>query len=83
MVLADDPAELAQFGGLIEIRADLPYDVAGGLFDDQDDVGVAAVDDDVVGVEALVASVVPLFGPSTDMELMCIQSPMPSGCVWR
>ncbi len=34
VVLADDPAELAQFGGLIEIRADLPYDVAGGLFDD-------------------------------------------------
>ena len=60
MVLADDPAELPQFGGLVVVRPDLPHDVAGGLLDDQNDVGVAAVDDEVVGMETLVARVVPL-----------------------
>ena len=62
MVLADDPADGLGFGAVVEIGTQLPDDLAGLLFDDEDDVGFTAVDDDVVGVEAFVTGVIPFVG---------------------
>ena len=58
-MLADDPAKGLEFR-LAVVGADLPDDLPGFLADNQDDVGFAPVNDDVVGMEALVARVVPL-----------------------
>ena len=62
VVLADDPADGAQFGRAVVIRAELPGDLAGLFADDENDVGFAAVHDQVVGMEALVARIIPLVG---------------------
>mgnify|MGYP000727254293 CR=1 FL=1 len=78
-MLADDPAELAQFGGLIEIRpifhtmSPVAFSMIRMMLASRQSMMMLS------GWKRLSPASYHLFGPSTDMELMCIQSPMPSG----
>ena len=63
MMLADDPAQLLKLRGGVEVRSDAPYDLAGLLVQDCQDVGFAAVKDNVLRFKAHVALVVPLVRP--------------------
>ena len=62
VVLTNDLADFLGFAGAV-IWAEFPDELAGFLIEDSDDVGLAAVKDDVVRVEAFVASVVPFVWP--------------------
>ncbi len=61
MVLAHDLAQLRQRRRVPIVRPHPPGNASGGPLDDGDDVGLAAADHHVVGVEALVAGVEPLI----------------------
>ena len=60
MVLADDLAQRRQGRRLAVVRAHPPRDASGGAFHDGDEVGLAAADHDVVGMEAAVAALTAL-----------------------
>ena len=62
MMLTDDPAEGVFRMADAVVGADLPHDLAGFLADDEDDVGFAAVHDDVVGMEAFITGIIPFVG---------------------
>ena len=59
MMLPDDPADSFGLRTVVVIRAKLPSDFAGGFGNDENNVGFAAVHDDIVGMETLVARVIP------------------------
>ena len=60
-MLPDDPADSLGLRAVVVIRAKLPSDLAGGFGNDENDVGFAAVHDDIVGMETLVARVIPFI----------------------
>ena len=61
MVLAYDPADTLGCAFVV-VRSKLPDDLPCRLFDNKDDVGFAAVANEVFGIEAGVASVKPFVG---------------------
>ena len=62
VMLADNPADLFLGIAAVEARAEFPDDLARLFGDDGQDIGVAAVEDEVFGGKALVAAVIPLVG---------------------
>ena len=62
VVLPDNPAQSFFFRRVVVVGTQTPDDLAGFFVQNQDDVGFAAVNDNVVGVEAAVPGVEPLVG---------------------
>ena len=62
MMLADDLADLFGFAGAV-VRTEFPDEFVGLFVENGDDVGGAAVKDDVVRMETFVAGVVPFVWP--------------------
>ena len=62
MMLADDPADVLQLRFAV-VRAELPDNFAALLIDNGDNIGFAGVPDNVVGMEARIAGVIPFIRP--------------------
>ena len=62
VMLADNPADLFLGIAAVEARAEFPDKLTRLFGDDGQDIGVAAVEDEVFGGKALVAAVIPLVG---------------------